>query len=82
MLIFPLASVAVEFKQFCDFSLNKSCKTYLGTMLPPGGRNWKLISLTVAQNRKNFHIKLSMQVVQYLTGENLKSVWAKFSTLG
>jgi hypothetical protein len=32
--------VVVEFQQF---SVYKSCKTYLGTMLPPGGRNWQLI---------------------------------------
>jgi hypothetical protein len=37
--------VVVEFfNQFCDFSLNKSCKAYLGTMLPPVGKNWQLIS--------------------------------------
>ncbi len=29
--------------QFCDFSKNKSCKTYGGPMLPCGGRNWQLI---------------------------------------
>ncbi len=29
--------------QFCDFSENKNCKTYLGSALPPGGRNWHLI---------------------------------------
>jgi hypothetical protein len=29
----------LSFKQFCDCSLNKSCKTYLGTLLPPGGSN-------------------------------------------
>ncbi len=28
---------------FCDFSLNKSCETSLGPMLPPGGRTWQLI---------------------------------------
>ncbi len=27
-----------------DFSLNRSCKTYRGPMLPPYGRNWQLIS--------------------------------------
>jgi hypothetical protein len=26
------------------FSQNKSCKPYFGPMLPPGGRNWQLIS--------------------------------------
>jgi hypothetical protein len=30
---------------WCDVSLNKSCKTYLGPMMPHGGRNWRLISL-------------------------------------
>jgi hypothetical protein len=45
VLIFSLASVVVKFfKQYRDFSLNKSCKTYLGPTLPPGGRNWQLIS--------------------------------------
>ncbi len=34
----------LSFQQFCHFSLNKSCKTYLGAMLPLGGRNWQLIS--------------------------------------
>ncbi len=33
----------LSFQQFCNFSLIESCKTYLGTMLPPGGRNWYLI---------------------------------------
>ena len=41
---FSVALEVVSFKQFCDFSLNKSCKTYLGPMLPPVGRNWQLIS--------------------------------------
>ena len=36
MLIFSLA-LAVE---LCEFSQNKSCKTYLAPMLPSGGRNW------------------------------------------
>jgi len=27
-----------------EFSLNKSCKTYLDPMLPPGARNWQPIS--------------------------------------
>ncbi len=45
MLIFCLAFMVVEFfLQFCDFLLNKSYKTYLGTMLPPSKRNWQLIS--------------------------------------
>ncbi len=29
---------SLRFQQFCDFSLNKSCKTYPGTMMTPGGR--------------------------------------------
>ncbi len=33
----------LSFQQFCDGSLNKSCKTYLGTMLPPGGRFCQVI---------------------------------------
>ncbi len=45
LLIFSLALVVVDFlKQFCEISLNKSCKAYLGTMPPPGGRNWQVIS--------------------------------------
>ncbi len=42
-LIFSLASVVVELLNFCDFPRNKSCKTYHGSMLPPGCRNWQLI---------------------------------------
>ncbi len=38
MLIFSVASVVHELLGF--FSLNKSCKTHLGPMQPPGGRNW------------------------------------------
>ncbi len=34
----------LNYYQCCDFSQNKSCKTYLGPMLPPGSRNWQLIS--------------------------------------
>ncbi len=34
----------LSYQQFCVFSLNESCKTYLGPMLPPGSRNWQLIS--------------------------------------
>ncbi len=33
----------LSFQQFCDFSINKSCKTYLRTMLPPGGRFCQVI---------------------------------------
>jgi len=29
--------------QFRDFFANKSFKTYLGSMKPPGGRKWQLI---------------------------------------
>jgi hypothetical protein len=28
----------LSYLQFCDFSLNKSCKTYLGPMVTPGER--------------------------------------------
>jgi hypothetical protein len=46
VLIFSLALVFVEFfLQFCDFSPNKSCKTDLRPMLPPGSRNLQLISV-------------------------------------
>jgi hypothetical protein len=34
---------AIFLLSYCDFSLNKSYKTYLRPMLPPGGRNWQLI---------------------------------------
>jgi hypothetical protein len=36
--------------------LNKSCKTYLGTMLPPGGINWQLISphSNESRHKENF----------------------------
>ncbi len=34
----------LSYQRFCDFSPNKSCKTQLGPMLPPGSRNWQLIS--------------------------------------
>ncbi len=42
-LIFSLASVVDEFLAILQFLLNKSCKTYLGTMSSPSGRNWQLI---------------------------------------
>ncbi len=35
---YHLASVVAEVLRDCDFSQNKSCKTYLPTMLPPSGR--------------------------------------------
>jgi hypothetical protein len=37
VLIFYLVSVVVELLAILRFSQNKSCKTYLGVMLPPGG---------------------------------------------
>jgi hypothetical protein len=42
-IIFLLLCWMLSYEQFCDFSLIKSCKTYLGPMLPPGGRNLQLI---------------------------------------
>ncbi len=33
----------LRFQQFCEFFLNKSCKKYLGPMLPPCYRIWQLI---------------------------------------
>jgi hypothetical protein len=36
-------NVVVEFLAFFYFSLNKSCKTNLGPVLPIGGRNWQLV---------------------------------------
>jgi hypothetical protein len=38
VVIFSLALVVVEFLAILQISLNKSCKTYLGTILPPGGK--------------------------------------------
>ncbi len=43
VLIFLLLQWWLIYYQFCDFSLNKSCKTYPETKLPPGGRNWQHI---------------------------------------
>ncbi len=34
----------LSYQQYCNFSLNKSSKTYLGPMLPPSGRNWQQVS--------------------------------------
>ncbi len=34
----------LSYQLFCDFSLNKSCNTYLEPVLSSGGRNWQLIS--------------------------------------
>ncbi len=31
------------YKQFCDFSQNKNCKTYQGPMGAPDNRKWQLI---------------------------------------
>ncbi len=42
-LLFYLFQWLQSFWQICDFSQNKSCETYLGPMLQPGGRNWQLI---------------------------------------
>jgi hypothetical protein len=33
----------LSYSNICELSLNKSCKTYHTTLLPPSGRNWKLI---------------------------------------
>ncbi len=33
----------LSYYQFCDSSLSKSSKTYLGHMQPPGVRKWQLI---------------------------------------
>ncbi len=35
----------LSFKQFCDFLLNESQKTYLRPMLSPGDINWQLVFL-------------------------------------
>ncbi len=34
----------LSYSQFCDFLLNKSCETYLGPVLAPGGRYRQLIN--------------------------------------
>ncbi len=44
ILFFHFLKNLASLCQFCDFSLNKSNKTYLGLMLPPVTRNWQLIS--------------------------------------
>jgi hypothetical protein len=33
----------LSYWQFIDFSLHKSGETYMGNILPPGGRKWQLI---------------------------------------
>ncbi len=68
----------LSYWQFCDFSQNKSCKTYLGKMLPSDGRIWLLNSphQTISTCLKQFS-----RGVRYLTAENLEVVWAEFSTL-
>jgi hypothetical protein len=43
-------SVSLALVEFGDFSLSKSCKTYPGPMLPPGGRKWQLIKIFVNVN--------------------------------
>ena len=43
MLIFSLTLVVVELLAVGNFKLNKSRKTYLRPMLPPGDWNWQLI---------------------------------------
>ncbi len=43
-IVFLQLQWLLSYQQFCDFSLNKSCKAYLESKLPPGGRNWQLIS--------------------------------------
>ena len=42
-LFFSSFSGCWVIQNFCNFSLIKSCKTYLRPILPPGGRNWQLI---------------------------------------
>jgi hypothetical protein len=58
-IIFSLASVIAELLTiFFDFSLNKSCKTHLGPMLPPGGRNGQLISSHYSNKESTLRVKL------------------------
>ncbi len=42
-LIFFQLQWSLSYWQFYDFSLNKSCKTYQETAMPPSGTNWQLI---------------------------------------
>jgi hypothetical protein len=42
-IIFIYLQWLLRYKQFCDFSLNESWKTYAGPMRPPFDRNWQLI---------------------------------------
>ncbi len=46
----------LSYWQICDFSPNKSRKTYLEPKLPPGTRNWQLIYPHWAKN-KTVHIR-------------------------
>jgi len=43
LFVLKLLWLFSSYLQFCDFPLNKSCKTYLGPMLPPGNRIRQLI---------------------------------------
>ncbi len=42
-VLYSLALAIVELLAILWFFQNKSCKTYLELMLPPGDRNWQLI---------------------------------------
>jgi hypothetical protein len=59
--IFSLASVVVEILTILDFALNKSCKTYLGPMLPPGVNFTNILWQLLRQNP--FAKKLQTQIV-------------------
>ncbi len=44
-LLFLWLKQLLNYHTFCDFSLTRSCKTYLRPVLPPCGRSWQLIYL-------------------------------------
>jgi hypothetical protein len=46
--------------QILDFLLIKSCKTYPGSMLPPGSRNWQQ-NLAAEAGSRNWQQKLAAE---------------------
>jgi len=62
VLIFPPALVFDDLLAILDFSPNKNCKTYLGTILPP--RIGKVISnLFLLFSIKSSHSQVRMIVI-------------------
>jgi hypothetical protein len=63
VLIFSLALLVVELLAEL-FLLNKSCKTYLGPKLPPGGRNWQLLCPNCILHFLLFNITKTTDIIQ------------------